>query len=53
MGVKAVELILEGASNQMVAVRNGKPIGVPFTVAFTEKHTPDLTLYPLTEQLSI
>jgi 6-phosphofructokinase 1 len=53
MGVKAVELILAGETNQMVAIKNGKPEGVPFSVAFTEKHTPDLSLSPLTEQLSI
>nr|WP_255724515.1 6-phosphofructokinase [Shimazuella soli] len=53
MGVKAVELILAGQTNQMVAIKNGKTEGVPFSVAFTEKHVPDLSLSPLTEQLSI
>lgn len=53
MGAKAVELLVAGQSNHMVVIRGGKLSGVPFSVAFTEKHVPDLSLYPLTEQLSI
>lgn len=53
LGVKAVELILAGETNKMVAIQQGKPTSVPFSVVFTEKHLPDLSLAPLTEQLSI
>lgn len=53
MGAKAVELLLTGKQKQMVAIRGGQVIGEPFETAFTEKHFPELSLYTLTEQLSI
>jgi 6-phosphofructokinase 1 len=53
MGAKAVELLLEGNTDQMVVTRGGQVYGVPFTVAFTEKHVPEMSLYQLAEQLSI
>jgi 6-phosphofructokinase 1 len=53
MGAKSVELLLEGKTNQMVVTCGGQIDGVPFSVAFTEKHVPEMSLYSLTEQLSI
>jgi 6-phosphofructokinase 1 len=53
LGAKAVELLIAGETNKMVAIQQGKPTAVPFSVVFTEKHLPDLSLAPLTEQLSI
>ncbi|WP_044640882.1 6-phosphofructokinase [Risungbinella massiliensis] len=53
MGAKAVELLLEGKTNQMVAVRNNEIIGIDFVEAFNGKHQPNLSLYHLAGELSI
>ncbi len=53
MGAKAVELLLASEQNRMVAIRGGQITSEPFATAFTEKHVPEMSLYPLAEQLSI
>lgn len=53
MGAKAVELLLAGEQNQMVAIHGGQITSEPLATAFTKKHVPEMSLYPLAEQLSI
>ena len=46
MGAAAVDLILEGKANQMVAIRNNEIRGIPFEEAFQkQKHRLDLSMY--------
>lgn len=52
MGDKAVQLLLEGKSEQMVALRNNEVIGVDFKEAFEGTHQPNLSLYDLTKVIS-
>lgn len=53
MGAKAVELLLNGKSNQMVAVRKNEIMGVDFDVASKQQHQPNMELYRLAGILSI
>jgi len=53
MGAKAVELLLEGKKDQMVAIQKGEIVGIPFDEAFRMKHQPDLSLYDLAGILAI
>ncbi|MBA4601598.1 6-phosphofructokinase [Thermoactinomyces mirandus] len=53
MGAKAVELLVKGEKDKMVAIRNNKVLGVNIDEAFANKHLPDLELYELAKILSI
>ncbi|OYD08404.1 6-phosphofructokinase [Paludifilum halophilum] len=53
MGAKAVDLLLEEQSDQMVAIRRNEVIGVDFDEAFGMKHQPDMSIYDLAEILAI
>ncbi|MGA8942759.1 MAG: 6-phosphofructokinase [Thermoactinomyces sp.] len=53
MGVKAVELLVNGEKDKMVAIRNNKVLGVNIDEAFAQTHQPDLELYELAKVLSI
>lgn len=53
MGAKAVELLIQGHTNKMVAIRNNQVIGVDFEVAHQEKHQVDLSILTLASMLSI
>lgn len=53
MGAKAVELLLAGERDKMVAIRNNEVIGVDFEEAFSQKHQPKMELYDLAKILSI
>lgn len=53
MGAKAVELLLNGKSNQMVAVRKNEILGVDFDEASQQQHQPNMELYRLAGILSI
>lgn len=53
MGAKAVELILQGKYNQMVAVQKNELLGIDFDEARKQKHKPNMELYRLAGILSI
>lgn len=53
MGAAAVDLLMEGKKNQMVAIRKNEIVGVPFEEAFRQKHRPDLSMYQLARILSL
>jgi len=53
MGAKAVELLLQGDRDKMVAIRNNEIIGIDFDEAFSMKHKPNMELYELAKILSI
>lgn len=53
MGAKAVELLLEGKYDQMVAIRNNEVFGINFEEALNQKHQPNMELYQLARILSI
>jgi 6-phosphofructokinase 1 len=53
MGAKAVELLLSGEKDKMVAIRNNDVVGIDFDEAFSMKHQPNLELYDLAKILSI
>ncbi|MBA4495283.1 6-phosphofructokinase [Paenactinomyces guangxiensis] len=53
MGVKAVELLLAGERDKMVAIKDNEVIGIDFDEAFSQKHQPNLALYDLAKILSI
>ncbi|WP_188647646.1 6-phosphofructokinase [Marinithermofilum abyssi] len=53
MGAKAVDLLLEGKKDQMVAIRNNQVMGIEFEEAFNSKHQPDMSLYDLAGILAI
>lgn len=53
MGAAAVDLILEGKANQMVAIQNNEIRGIPFEEAFKQKHRLDLSMYQLAGILAI
>lgn len=53
MGAKAVELLMEGKSDMMVAIRNNDVLGVDFDEALSQKHQPRMELYELAKILSI
>jgi 6-phosphofructokinase 1 len=53
MGAKAVELLLAGEKDKMVAIRNNVVLGIDFVEAFGRKHEPQLELYELAKKLSI
>jgi 6-phosphofructokinase 1 len=53
MGAKAVECLIEGKSNQMIAIRNNEVLGVDFDEAFSGKHQPNMSLLQLSKILSI
>jgi 6-phosphofructokinase 1 len=52
MGAEAVELLLKGKSNQMVAIQNGEVLGIDLEVAFEKKNFAK-SLYHLASRLSI
>jgi 6-phosphofructokinase 1 len=53
MGAAAVDLILDGEGNQMVAIQKNEIRGIPFEEAFKQKHRPDLSMYQLAGILAI
>lgn len=53
MGAKAVDLLLEGKQNQMVAIQRNEIIGIDFEKAFQMKCQPDMSIYQLAEILAI
>lgn len=53
MGAKAVELLLAGERDKMVAIRDNEVVGVDFDEAFSQKHQPNMSLYELAKILSI
>ncbi|TCW40857.1 6-phosphofructokinase [Laceyella sacchari] len=53
MGSKAVELLLSGQRDMMVAIRNNDVIGIDFDEALSQKHQPRMELYDLAKILSI
>lgn len=53
MGAKAVELLLAGKYNQMVAVQKNELLGIDFDEARKQKHRPNMELYSLAGILSI
>jgi 6-phosphofructokinase 1 len=53
MGAKAVELLLSGQRDMMVAIRNNDVIGIDFDEALSQKHQPRMELYDLAKILSI
>lgn len=53
MGAKAVDLLITGEHDKMVAIRNNEIIGIDFEVAFRQKHQPNLSMYELAGILSI
>ncbi len=53
MGAKAVELLLAGERDKMVAIRDNEVVGVDFDEAFSQKHRPNMSLYELAKILSI
>lgn len=53
MGAKAVELLLKGKHNQMVAVQKNKILGTDFDEASKQQHKPNMELYRLAGILSI
>ncbi|MFD1422653.1 6-phosphofructokinase [Laceyella tengchongensis] len=53
MGAKAVELLLNGQRDMMVAIRNNDVIGIDFDEALSQKHQPRMELFDLAKILSI
>ncbi|MFC4075764.1 6-phosphofructokinase [Salinithrix halophila] len=53
MGAKAVDILLEEKSDQMVAIRNNEITGIDFDQAFSMKHQPDMSIYDLAGILAI
>lgn len=53
MGAEAVDLLLQGKSDTMVAIQSNRITGLPFEEAFAMKHEPDLSIYNLAEILAI
>ena len=53
MGAKAVELLLQGKYNQMVAVQKNELLGIDFDEARKQEHKPNMELYSLAGILSI
>ncbi|PTX63232.1 6-phosphofructokinase [Melghirimyces profundicolus] len=53
MGAKAVDLLLEGKKDQMVASRRNQIVGLDFEEAFAMKHHPDMSIYNLASILAI
>lgn len=53
MGAKAVDLLLEGKRDMMVAIRNNEVLGIDFDEAAKQKHRLDLTCHHLASILSI
>lgn len=53
MGAKAVELLLEGSSNQMVAIQNNSIVSHEIGWALSQKKEIDLGVYKLAGMLSI
>lgn len=53
MGAKAVDLLLEGKKDMMVAIRNNEVLGIDFDEAAAQKHRLDLSCHNLASILSI
>ncbi|MFC7442847.1 6-phosphofructokinase [Laceyella putida] len=53
MGAKAVDLLLAGKRDMMVAIRNNDVLGIDFDEALSQKHQPRMELYDLAKILSI
>ncbi|WP_428909713.1 6-phosphofructokinase [Niallia sp. Krafla_26] len=53
MGAKAVDLLAQGEKGEMVGLKNGQLIHVPFEEAAKDKHTIDISVYHLAKSLSI
>jgi len=53
MGAKAVDLLIDKQSGQMVSLSNQKILAIPFEQAFTEKLNVDIEAYELSKILSI
>ncbi|SDC56284.1 6-phosphofructokinase [Melghirimyces thermohalophilus] len=53
MGAKAVDLLIDGEKDQMVAICKNAIVGVDFDKAFSMKHQPDMAMYDLAGILAI
>ena len=52
-GARAVELLLENKGGRAVGVKNHAVVDYDLQEAFTQKHKADLSLYTLSQELSI
>lgn len=52
MGVKAVELLIEGQSSQAIGIKNGKIFNMPITEAIQVKRNFDTELYTIANMLT-
>jgi len=53
MGAMAVDLLLQGRSGRMVAIRNNRLVNLDIAEALAQTHTVDLSMYHLARILSI
>ena len=53
LGAKAVEVLLEGIGGKAVGIRNHQVYDYDLEEAYSNKHQVDLSLYPLSKELSI
>ncbi|SDW96539.1 6-phosphofructokinase [Marininema mesophilum] len=53
MGANAVDLLLAGEHDKMVAIRNNEITAINFDTAFSMKHQPDMSMYDLASILAI
>lgn len=53
LGAKAVELLLEGKGGRMVGIENNKIVDHDILESISKKHTIDLEMYKLSQELSI
>jgi len=53
MGAMAVDLLLQGRSGRMVAIRNNRLVDLDIAEALAQPHTVDLSMYHLARILSI
>ncbi|SFS71364.1 6-phosphofructokinase [Marininema halotolerans] len=53
MGAEAVDLLLAGERDKMVAIRNNEITSLPFDTAFAMQHQPDMSIYDLASILAI
>ena len=53
LGAKAVEVLLEGNSGRAVGIKNHQVYDYDLEEVYSNKHQADLSLYPLSKELSI
>jgi 6-phosphofructokinase 1 len=53
LGARAVELLLEGKKGRAVGIQSNKLVDFTISEALSQKHTVDLNMYTLSEELSI